>query len=380
MTFRRINTFLHRWLGLLSGLVVFIVSLTGAMLVFEEDIVNLQKPWLHVVPESGEKLPPSALLQAALSHTDTAEKLTAIQYGWDSRSTALHFRHPETKDQTIIYVNPYTAEVLHTEVHDHAHDHDDFFHLMEEGHIHLWLPESIGRPLVRYGTLVFIVLLITGLIWWYPAKWNRTTRKKSFSVMWRAGWKRLTVDLHNVTGFYLLSVALLLAITGIYFSFDWVGNGMYRLFSGGAKKEAVQFPQAVPGERQIAAAAFTDEVYRRILRDTPSPANLFISLPTAPQAPFLVAVNTYKVSSHATQLRFFDPYTNRELYKSNAETGQLLEDDLAYRIMLYNYNLHLGRIGGTTTKILAFLAAVLCASLPVTGFIIWLNKQKKKRA
>lgn len=33
---------------------------------------------------------------------------------------------------------------------------------------------------------------------------------------------------------------------------------------------------------------------------------------------------------------------------------------------------------GPTTRALAFLASLTCASLPVTGFFIWWNKRRKK--
>ena len=42
--------------------------------------------------------------------------------------------------------------------------------------------------------------------------------------------------------------------------------------------------------------------------------------------------------------------------------------------------LHVGQIGGLTTKIIAFLASLICASLPITGFIIWWGKRKKSRS
>ena len=45
-----------------------------------------------------------------------------------------------------------------------------------------------------------------------------------------------------------------------------------------------------------------------------------------------------------------------------------------------NYDLHVGQIGGLTTKIIAFLASLICASLPITGFIIWLGKRKKSKS
>ena len=48
-----------------------------------------------------------------------------------------------------------------------------------------------------------------------------------------------------------------------------------------------------------------------------------------------------------------------------------------------NKDIHTGRIYGWPTQIFAFFASLACASLPITGFLIWWgkrNKMIKKRA
>jgi len=44
-----------------------------------------------------------------------------------------------------------------------------------------------------------------------------------------------------------------------------------------------------------------------------------------------------------------------------------------------NYDIHVGQILGLSGKIIAFLASLICASLPITGFIVWLGKRKKPK-
>jgi uncharacterized iron-regulated membrane protein len=47
------------------------------------------------------------------------------------------------------------------------------------------------------------------------------------------------------------------------------------------------------------------------------------------------------------------------------------------RLVEMNYDIHVGAIGGLTGKIIAFIASLVCASLPVTGFIIWWGKRRR---
>src|SRR5690606_21172948 len=73
---------------------------------------------------------------------------------------------------------------------------------------------------------------------------------------------------------------------------------------------------------------------------------------------------------------YLDQYTLEELPASNA---RLSDVDRATWLRRMNYGLHVGEAGGLTTKILYFLGSLICASLPVTGFIIWWGKKKKNK-
>ncbi len=369
--------FIHRWLGLLSGLVVFIVSTTGAFLVFEEDIALWGKPHALVEPMPGPFLPPDTLLHAAEVTAPPKMSPTGIWYGTANRSAIVKFSDRQNHTLADVYVNPYDATVMAIDEQHEDDHHEGFFHFMEEGHIHLWLPEDIGRLIVGYSTIAFVIILVTGLIWWYPAKWNKGTIKKSFLIKWNARFKRLTIDLHNVPGFYVLLLALALAITGLYFSFGWVGKLTYWFASGGEAPVAVQFPISDTTHHVLETrnGVLGDIWKRHHTTQQPPWKQLFISIPSTPTATWLVAENPHKTSSHTVNLHFYDRYTGAELFKRNRETGEILQRDIAYRSMLYHYNIHLGRIGGKATQWIALVVCLVCASLPITGFLIWYNRK-----
>ena len=50
MTFKKIIGTLHLWLGLFSGLVVFVVAVTGCIYVFQKEIQDLTQPYRFVEP------------------------------------------------------------------------------------------------------------------------------------------------------------------------------------------------------------------------------------------------------------------------------------------------------------------------------------------
>ncbi len=86
--------------------------------------------------------------------------------------------------------------------------------------------------MVGIPTVLFICMLITGIILWWPK--NKNARKGRFRFNWEnvKGWKRKNYDLHNVLGFYASFIALLMSITGIYFAYPYVKNTFNLALSG----------------------------------------------------------------------------------------------------------------------------------------------------
>lgn len=371
---------IHLWLGIGSGLVVFIVSFTGACLVFEEDIELWGQRHAFVKQEEKAFIAPATLVKQAEKSAPANMQVASVWYGRNGRSARITFRADQGGAHADIYLNPYNAAILKVDVEEADSHEQGFFHFMEDGHVRLWLPESVGKPIVGYGTLAFVVTLITGIIWWYPATWNRGTVKKSFLIKWKARYKRLTIDLHNVPGFYSFLIAFLLAITGLYFSFKWVGNVTYWAFSGGQEQVQIQFPTSdITSTSTLGRDHVLDAIWKAQGEGMHQRwEQLFINFPLAPTATWVVAANKYMTSSHGVDLRFYDQYSGLRLYKRDKITGEILKNDLSYRILLYNYNIHLGRIGGMFTKCLAFFICLICASLPVTGVLIWYNRKRKK--
>lgn len=63
---------------------------------------------------------------------------------------------------------------------------------------------------------------------------------------------------------------------------------------------------------------------------------------------------------------YFDARNGRYLGKDAFKDHHLGE-----KIIRLNYDIHTGAVLGLPGKIIAFLISLICASLPVTGFIIW---------
>src|SRR5690606_36647497 len=91
-------------------------------------------------------------------------------------------------------------------------------------------------------------------------------------------------------------------------------------------------------------------------------------------APIDIQVRFEKRKTHLFAWYYFDKDTGNLLMEYGHDTIKGGE-----KMRSLNFDLHVGSIGGMFTRILAFLISLICASLPVTGFIIWYNKHKKRK-
>lgn len=377
--FRVIVDKLHLWLGLGSGIVVLIVSITGCLFVFQKEVNDIYyRDILFVTPRHTPVLPVSELkkkAQEALGPDKPVLSITTYprpDMAWEfmaykGNDTAFSYQGTIEYYESAL-VNPYTGKV--TGIIDYKHN---FFSVVKGIHWSLLLNSTYGQPIVGWSTFIFVILLITGLIMWWPRKWNKSNRDKSFKIKWKASFKRVNYDLHNVLGFYALLIALVIALTGMVWAFKWFQTTVYVVAAA-----SVTPPEIKEYESSVPASKITgdplDIAYNKALPLLKGSRRIFI-YPAAGEK----GVNTiggYKgeeIYYGADELQF-DQYTAQLLGRRNNSHKNAGE-----RLIDMNYDIHVGAIGGLPGKIVAFIISLICASLPVTGFYVWWGKRKKSK-
>jgi len=384
--FKRINNWLHLWLGLISGIIVLIVCLTGCIWVFNEEITGLLEPETKIAWQDKPVVKPSELMRiAAKLYPEKVPSYANYQQG---RAINLNLRaanagpRDRRTGNTILKVNPYTGEVISTE--EHKPGESDFFRFILNGHRFLWMPYEIGRPIVNYGTMIFVVLLITGLIWWYPKKWNKSTRDKSFKIKWGASFKRVNLDLHNVLGFYALLFLAAIALTGMVYGIKWYSEGMYWVTSGGDKLEAykrLDSDSTLKGKSYAPEKAM-DMAWNQVIARHPKSMGFYYSFADTAEAKAAINITVYpnKGQFYNSQGYTFDQHSLKELKRQDAYSVEYAQASFGQKLRKMNYDIHVGSILGFPGKVMAFLASLIGASLPITGFLVWYGRKFKKKS
>jgi uncharacterized iron-regulated membrane protein len=325
------------------------------------------EPQQFVKKEQRPYLPPTVLAKEAEKFLGD-KKAKSIEYPGVGKSAIVSY-YDSTRYE-IVRIDPYSGKVL-----DVKDMESDFFRIILDGHYYLWLPPKIGQPIVAIATLIFLVMMITGLILWWPK--NKAARKQRFSVKWNAKWRRVNYDVHNVFGFYMTWIAIFLAITGLVFGFEWFAKSVYWVSSGGKEMPAHIHPVSDTSYASAFAAPVADNIWRDLVKKAKPTESVSIYFPGTPADALEGAINHRPGTYYNSDYFHYDQYTGKELPATGIYAGAFRDASIADKINRMNYDIHVGAILGLAGKILAFLASLVAASLPVTGFYIWKGRRKK---
>lgn len=367
--FKRIVGYIHLWLGLSSGLVFFIMALTGAIYCFQPELSRLTQSYLTVKEEARSYLPVSQLKELAARQLPGKKPTRIIFYKRDE-SVVVHFiRRGERSYYWAVYLNPYSGEVLKVRDMDR-----EFFRFMLRGHMYLWLPQTTGKLVISVCMIIFTVIVASGIVLWWPR--NRAARKTSFRVKWGASPKRLNYDLHNVLGFYASWMLVFTVITGLAWSFEGVMKAEYWLFSGGKIRPK---PPVFISHKNGHAGSIPaiDRILTAATAAYPGIEHYQIRLPETDAASYQVMMYLDEGKFTRTDNLYFNQYTGERFKAVN--WGLYEEANNGEKANRMTYDIHTGGIAGLPGRIVMFFTAMIAASLPVTGFLVWWGKRRRKK-
>ncbi|WP_321479642.1 PepSY-associated TM helix domain-containing protein [uncultured Bacteroides sp.] len=371
---------LHLWLSFPAGIVIFIVAITGAIYAFGDEIEDIFRPSLKVEANGHSFLSPQELREKINQYVfktpaDSSNIIQGISYTtYDQAAKALC---RIGKEGYVLYVNPYTGALIHKEAY-----RSGFFYFILAGHRHLWLPPAIGKPIVGWSVVIFVFLLISGLILWFPVKFTKKAFKRGLKIKWKAPFARVNYDLHNTLGFYVAIFALLIALTGLTWSFKWFSEGYYSLISGGKPFKRWEVAKSDTTQQ----ARFKDPstiIWEKINQEYPigQKGVLNFQFPRGAEGAYSISYNPMNNGSYRKrEYRFFDKNTLEEVKAGGVYGIKPSEASTADKLYRMSYDIHVGSIWGLPGRILACLISLIIASLPVTGTIMWWKKKKKQRS
>lgn len=365
---RKISTKIHLWLSLPFGIIISLICLSGAILVFETELMELCYPSRYFVKEvHAAPLSPDALITSARHQLPDSIRITGLQIPSDPQRT---YRIVTPQKKAANFINPYTGEMTS------INNGQNFF--LATMRLHRWLLEdfkrdgsfSPGKTLVGASTLLMIIIIVSGLILWLPK--SRKGLKNRLNIKRTSGWRRFFFDLHVTGGFYSAALLLVLALTGLTWSFSWYRDAFYTLFGVETTQSPSHAHNSSSSKKEKERKKTDYTLWANVASEIKSRYTEYNSITLQDGS---ATVSTAKLGNTRGSDRYtFDPRTGEitevQLYKDLPKSG---------KIRGWIYSVHVGSWGGTATKIITFIAAFLGFIFPITGYYFWIKKIRRKK-
>lgn len=380
---RKIFRNIHLWLSVPFGILITLICFSGAALVFEKEVMELCHRDLYFVKKvEAAPLPMEQLMTKVAATLPDSVSVTGVNISSDpERAYQVTLSKPR---RASMYVDQYTGEITG------KYERAPFFNFMFR--MHRWLLDSMkqdggifwGKMIVGTSTLMFVFVLISGVVVWWPR--TRKALKNSLKIVANKGWRRFWYDLHVAGGMYALVFLLAMALTGLTWSFQWYRTGFYKTFgvevqpsmghgnaaanatAKGGKRDGKPEGREGRGAHRYSPYTNWQQVYEQLAEANPDYKQISVS-----------------DGSASVAVPRFGNQRGTDRYKFNPRNGEITETTLykdldnSGKIRGWIYSVHVGSWGGMLTRILTFVAALIGASLPLTGYYLWIRKKIKRR-
>lgn len=400
---------IHWFLGITAGLVLSIMGVTGAIYSYEQQILK----WINtdsytVQAQSGPKLSPAELYQHFKQQNPEMQINSVSLDASPTGSSTVNIAKEGARRGYNMMVNPYTAEVL-PEIKGR-----EFFQFIQQLHRYLTMG-PVGKQITGACALMLIFFVLSGLYLRWP---KRHSLKQWLAVKPQLKGRNFIWDLHAVVGTWVVIFYLILACTGLYWSYDWWRNGMFKVLGverpqpemqqgqggrGGAEqgRNASESRGEGPhsegaGERGPRSGGQREnrgEGRERGVDDT-----LLLTALNKSWAGFqnefndkysTVTFNIPKKADGELKLSFTDVEVQHERARNNATYNyqdaaftlvEMYEDKkLNEKIMSSMLPVHRGSFFGPIYQFFAMVASLLMPLFFVTGWMLYLKRRKQKK-
>ncbi|WP_394781902.1 PepSY domain-containing protein [Undibacterium sp.] len=370
--FKKIWFQIHWFLGITAGTVLIVIGLTGGLLSFHEEILDALNPGImHVTPAASAMLAPEQLLDK-LRAVDPERRIVTLAISSEAgESTKITYAPPPgVRRGEIRYANPYTGELLPRAAGQ------DFFEWVEQLHRWLLLPTDTGKLVAGTVACCLFILALSGLYMRWPRK--PLSLRAWFRLDFALTGRSFLWNLHSVIGTCALVMYLVSTITGMYWAFDWVKQGMNTIAG-----EAVAPRRAPPvqGEKKVGKP-----------KKAEPPADLTLAWEVFQKegGPYSkLSIRMPDKAGQPVQFTYLDPNPPHEQARNRMAieplTGKVTQNQryadktTGGKAIAAIYPLHMGTYFGLPGRIVMTVSTLMLPLFAITGWMLYLDRRRKQR-
>jgi len=363
MSPRKVLFQLHWIFGITVGIVLAIVGATGALLSFEQQIVaSLARDSRQVEANGRTPLAPAELLTRVAAN-EPDKRIAGLNIAREPGATVRVTFAPREQR----YVDPYTGSLLPAA----SGGAETFFRNVRQLHRWLMLGElgdrDIGRQIVGASTLLLIFMALTGLYLRWPRGRAARRLRTWFVPDFRLKGRAFLWNLHSVIGTWVLPVYLVIALTGLQWSYEWYRDGLYSIAGVERPAGGEGGPREARGKADI--PSFT-RAWETFSREVPGFTAVNVNLAAAPDRPLEFR---YLDAQPSHERAFNTLAIDKEGQVSKSERYQ--DKKLAARLVSSIFPLHSGSYFGLVGVIIFLIASLMMPLFTVTGWLMYLCRR-----
>jgi len=363
MSPRKVLFQLHWIFGITVGIVLAIVGATGALLSFEQQIVaSLARDSRQVEANGRTPLAPAELLTRVAAN-EPDKRIAGLNIAREPGATVRVTFAPREQR----YVDLYTGSLLPAA----SGGAETFFRNVRQLHRWLMLGElgdrDIGRQIVGASTLLLIFMALTGLYLRWPRGRAARRLRTWFVPDFRLKGRAFLWNLHSVIGTWVLPVYLVIALTGLQWSYEWYRDGLYSIAGVERPAGGEGGPREARGKADI--PSFT-RAWETFSREVPGFTAVNVNLAAAPDRPLEFR---YLDAQPSHERAFNTLAIDKEGQVSKSERYQ--DKKLAARLVSSIFPLHSGSYFGLVGVIIFLIASLMMPLFTVTGWLMYLRRR-----
>ncbi|NMG20559.1 PepSY-associated TM helix domain-containing protein [Brasilonema bromeliae] len=367
MNYKQIRDFtfyIHRYLGLIVGLLLIIIGLTGTLLVFQREIDQylVSQQFGQVIPQ-GQRVPIESVVKTVkTAYASQPElKLLSINTLPDAHLPYRVWLEAPGEKRTQVFVNPYTGVIMGSRQWERT-----LIGFTFKLHYEL-LAGKIGEVIVGIAAFFLFLLSITGFILW-PG-WRKLIL--GFKIKWNAHPKRTNFDIHKVAGIIAAVFLGMISFTGVCWNF-WDFSQPVIHAATFTPIPPTPVSQPIHGKSPLGLG----EILKKADAALPGAVTTYISLPQTPEGVFRVGKKQpQEASEYGYSQVYLDQYTGKVVLLKNG-----LQPSRADRVFNSFSPMHYGTFGGLPTRILYIFVGLTPLILFITGFVMWWYRYKGKNS
>ena len=372
---------IHWFLGITAGLILSLMGVTGAIYSYEQQILKwINQDSYTVQVQDSAKLSPAEIYQHFHTHSPELKINSITVASAADESSVINVVKEGQRRGLNMMINPYTAEML-PEIKGR-----EFFAFIQQLHRNLTVG-PVGKQITGACALMLIFFVLSGLYLRWP---KRHTWKQWFAVKPQLKGRNFIWDLHAVVGTWVIIFYLIFALTGLYWSYGWWRDGMFKVL-GVERPQATQQVQPQReratgdrGERESRPKSMDAIQTHRALNQA------WTAFPTQLKYEYSTLTLTLpKKDDGKLELSFVDKDIQHERARNKAtydyqnnqfKDVELYEDKkLNEKIMSSMLPVHRGSFFGPIYQFVAMLASLAMPLFFVTGWMLYLKRRKQKK-